>query len=97
MPRILLVEDNLRTSYRLQGPHRGRRIRRTTLSDGEEALQEALVYRPDLILLDIMMPKISGSTSRHLAQHQRDAHTKIIILTALSQPSDRQRAKTSAR
>jgi two-component system cell cycle response regulator len=62
--------------------------------DGEEAMQEALEYHPDLILLDIMMPKISGFDVLDILRNTKEtAHTKIIILTALSQPSDRKRAK----
>jgi len=62
--------------------------------NGEDALQEALDYHPDLILLDIMMPKISGYDVLDILRHTPEtAHTKIVILTALSQPSDQQRAK----
>lgn len=93
-PRILLVEDDLAlaTAYKVRMEAEGFDIRHCP--DGEEAMQEALEYHPDLILLDIMMPKISGFDVLDILRNTPEtAHTKIIILTALSQPSDRQRAK----
>jgi two-component system phosphate regulon response regulator PhoB len=93
-PRILLVEDDLAlaTAYKVRMEAEGFAVRHCP--DGEDALQEALDYHPDLILLDIMMPKISGYDVLDILRHTpATAHTKIVILTALSQPSDQQRAK----
>jgi two-component system cell cycle response regulator len=93
-PRILLVEDDLAlaTAYRVRMEAEGFDVRHCP--DGEAAMQEALDYHPELILLDIMMPKISGFDVLDILRNTKEtAHTKIIILTALSQPSDRQRAK----
>jgi len=92
--RILLVEDDLAlaAAYKVRMGAEGFDVRHCP--DGEQAMQEALVYHPDLILLDIMMPKISGFDVLDILRNTKEtAHTKIIILTALSQPSDRQRAK----
>lgn len=93
-PRILLVEDDLAlaTAYRVRMEAEGFDVHHCP--NGEEALQQALEYHPDLILLDIMMPRISGFDVLDILRNTKQtAHTKIIILTALSQPSDRQRAK----
>lgn len=93
-PRILLVEDDLALAmaYKVRMVAEGFDVHHCP--DGEEAMQEAIDYRPDLILLDIMMPKISGFDVLDILRNTKEtAHTKIIILTALSQPSDRQRAK----
>jgi len=92
--RILLVEDDLAlaTAYKIRMDAEGFDVRHCP--NGEDALQEALDYRPDLILLDIMMPKISGFDVLDILRNTKQtAHTKIIILTALSQPADRKRAK----
>jgi len=92
--RILLVEDDLAlaTAYRVRMEAEGFDVRHCP--NGEEALQEALDYHPDLILLDIMMPRVSGFDVLDILRNTKQTqHTKIIILTALSQPSDRQRAK----
>jgi DNA-binding response OmpR family regulator len=92
--RILLVEDDqaLATAYRVRMEAEGFDVH--YCPNGEEAMQQALEYHPDLILLDIMMPRISGFDVLDILRNTKEtAHTKIIILTALSQPSDRQRAK----
>ena len=92
--RILLVEYDLAlaTAYKVRMEAEGFDVRHCP--DGEQAMQQAVDYNPDLILLDIMMPKISGFDVLDILRNTKaTAHTKIIILTALSQPSDRQRAK----
>ena len=92
--RILLVEDDmaLASAYKVRMEAEGFDVRHCP--NGEEAIQMALDYHPDLILLDIMMPKISGYDVLDILRHTPEtAHTKIIILTALSQPSDQARAK----
>jgi len=92
-PRILLVEDDLALAqaYQIRMEAEGFDVHHCP--DGEKALAEALEYQPDLILLDIMMPKISGFDVLDILRNTKEtAHTKIIILTALSQPSDHQRA-----
>ncbi|HLU85035.1 MAG TPA: response regulator transcription factor [Vicingaceae bacterium] len=55
--------------------------------DGDEAFQLYRAQKPDILVLDVMMPKMDGFT---LAQHIRktDAETPIIFLTAKSQPHD---------
>src|SRR5262245_62135328 len=63
-----------------------------TAADGDEALRKARAWHPDLILLDIMMPKISGfEVCKRL---QADAATRdiaVLMITALDQPSDADR------
>jgi DNA-binding response OmpR family regulator len=93
-PRILLVEDDLAlaTAYRVRMEAEGFEVQHCP--NGEDALQHAIEYHPDLIVLDIMMPRISGFDVLDILRNTKQtAHTKIVILTALSQPSDRQRAK----
>ncbi len=94
MPRILLVEDdiNLRDIYmaRLQAE----KYEIITASDGEEALAVAVKQKPDLILLDVMMPKISGFDVLDILRSTPEIkNTKVIIMTALNQESDRKRGE----
>lgn len=92
--RILLVEDDLAlaSAYKVRMSAEGFDVRHC--ENGEDAMQAALDYHPDLILLDIMMPKISGFDVLDILRNTPEtSHTKIIILTALSQPSDKARAK----
>jgi len=61
--------------------------------DGQEALSIALHERPDLVILDMLMPKLDGAAvCRELKANLATAHTKVIVLTALTQQGDRQRA-----
>lgn len=91
--RILLVEDDdaLANVYLVRLKAEGFDVER--VANGEDALASALKYRPDLVLLDVMMPKVSGFDVLDILRNTPDtANLKIIILTALSQESDKQRA-----
>jgi CheY-like chemotaxis protein len=58
--------------------------------DGVEALEKALGEHPDVILLDISMPRMDGlEVCRRLRQDLRTAHIPILIITALSTKEDR--------
>ncbi len=61
-----------------------------TAGDGEEALQMTLDLKPDLILLDVILPKKNGfQTCRQIKSTPDIQHTKIIMVTSKSQDSDR--------
>lgn len=92
--RILLVEDDdsLASVYVARLQAEGFDVRR--VANGEEALATALSYKPDLALLDVMMPKVSGFDVLDIIRNTPEtANLKIIMLTALSQESDLERAK----
>ena len=64
-----------------------------TAEDGEESLNQARQEKPDLIFLDIMMPKMSGyEVCRRLKQDPSTKGMYIIILTARGQAEDEQKA-----
>lgn len=93
--RILLVEDDdaLASVYATRLQAEGFDIRR--VSNGEDALANALSYSPDLVLLDVMMPKVSGFDVLDILRNTPEtANLKIIMLTALSQESDKERAES---
>lgn len=92
--KILLVEDDdaLANVYLMRLEVEGFEVRRAV--NGEEALSAALDYHPDLILLDVMMPKIDGYEVLDILRHTpQTATVKIIVITALSQETDRKRAQ----
>lgn len=92
--RILLVEDDdsLASVYVARLQAEGFDVRR--VANGEEALATALTYKPDMALLDVMMPKVSGFDVLDILRNTPEtANLKIIMLTALSQESDLERAK----
>lgn len=93
--KILLVEDDdaLANVYTTRLEAEGFIAKR--VGNGEDALAEALNFHPDLVLLDVMMPKVSGFDVLDILRNtSQTANVKIIMLTALSQDSDRQRAES---
>ena len=93
--KILLVEDDMALSavYRWRLEIEGFDVREA--NNGEDALSATVEYRPDLILLDVMMPKISGFDVLDILRNTPEtANVRIIMLTALSQPKDKERAES---
>jgi DNA-binding response OmpR family regulator len=93
--RILLVEDDdaLANVYLMRLQAEGFDTRR--VANGEEALAGALSFKPDLVVLDVMMPKVSGFDVLDIFRNTPEtANLKVIMLTALSQESDKERADT---
>jgi DNA-binding response OmpR family regulator len=93
--KILLVEDD----EALSGVYKSRLLMEgfdvQGVNNGEKALSVALEYKPDLILLDAMMPKISGFDVLDILRNTPETSgIKIIMLTALSQPKDKERAES---
>lgn len=93
MTKILLVEDdnNLREIYEARLLAEGYEI--ISAKDGEQALALAQEQSPDLIISDVMMPKISGFDMLDLLRSApKTKDTKVIMMTALSQAEDKDRA-----
>jgi two-component system phosphate regulon response regulator PhoB len=93
--RILLVEDDdaLASVYLTRLQAEGFEMRR--VSNGEDALANALSFKPDLVLLDVMMPKVSGFDVLDILRNTPEtANLKVVMLTALSQDSDKERAES---
>ena len=94
MAKILLVEDdnNLRDIYQARLAAEGYEI--ITAADGELALATAVKEKPDLIVSDVMMPKVSGFEMLDILRGTAGVqNTKVIMMTALSQAEDRARAE----
>ncbi|MGA7269665.1 MAG: response regulator [Acidimicrobiia bacterium] len=90
--RILVADDDpdilqvVRVNLELEG------YEVETALDGQEALDKATELPPDLILLDIMMPRMDGLTALHrIRSHSTTGNTSIILLTARGLPEDRVR------
>jgi DNA-binding response OmpR family regulator len=93
--KILLVEDDtaLAAVYRSRLELEGFEIKE--VNNGEEALSAAIQFKPDLVLLDAMMPKISGFDVLDILRNTPEtAGIKVVMLTALSQPKDKERAQS---
>jgi CheY-like chemotaxis protein len=94
MAKIMLVEDdnNLREIYEARLLAEGYDI--ISAKDGEEALALAVKEKPDLIISDVMMPKISGFDMLDILRSTPETKsTKVVMMTALSQADDKGRAE----
>ena len=93
MAKVMLVEDdnNLREIYEARLLAEGYDI--VSAQDGEEALALAVKEKPDLIIADIMMPKISGFDMLDILRSTPETKdTRVVMMTALSQAEDKERA-----
>jgi len=91
--KVLLVEDDrfLRKAADTALRERGYTV--LTAADGDEALQSARTERPDLILLDLIMPRMHGyEVLRILKTDPQMATVPVIVLTNLGQDSDKKAA-----
>ncbi|MBI2589377.1 response regulator [Candidatus Saccharibacteria bacterium] len=92
--KILLVEDdnNLREIFEMRLQAEG--FSTVVASDGEEALVVALREKPDLIIADVMMPKMSGFEMLETLRATPDMNkVKVVVMTALGQAEDRTRGE----
>ena len=96
MIRILLAEDDriLRKAGEVSLKKRGYEV--IPAVDGEDALAKAREHQPDLVLLDVMMPKMNGfEVLTALKGEPGVRDIPVIMLTNLEQPADIQRAANS--
>lgn len=92
--KILLVEDDtaLASVYKSRLELEGFEV--SHVANGELALSSAVEFKPDLIVLDAMMPKINGFDVLDILRNTPETtNVRVIMLTALSQPTDKERAK----
>lgn len=95
MKKILIVEDEeniLELLSAIFGDLGDYRIH--CARDGEEALRIARLDNPDIILLDILLPKINGhEVCKSVKSDPAMSHTKILMLSGMAQNSDRRKAQ----
>ena len=91
--RVLLAEDepNIVESLKFLLERAGFEV--TVKTDGRQALDAALDDVPDLLILDVMLPELSGyEVLRHLRADRRSETLPVLMLTAKGQRSDRETA-----
>ena len=89
MDTILLVEDSkfLRIATERALTKAGYRV--VTAGDGEEALVKANAYIPDLVILDMLLPKLSGpEVLQALKKNDATAGIPVLVLSSLSQKNE---------
>ncbi len=90
--KILIVEDNPVHTRLMEMTLRAKNYTILKATDGEEALIIAMKERPDLILMDLNLPKMTGfEVTRKLRENPAFSHTPIIALTAYPLEGDSQR------
>jgi DNA-binding response OmpR family regulator len=92
-PRVLIAEDNPQNAELMEAYLGDRDYEVRIAADGEQTLHLVRTWRPDLILLDIMMPKISGfEVCKRLRADAATRDLAVLMITALDQASDVERA-----
>jgi DNA-binding response OmpR family regulator len=86
MKTILVVDDKANVRQLLQDYLSEQGFKVTTATNGQEAIYEARRARPDLILLDIMMPEMDGY--EFLRQYRQEKSTPVIVITAREEETD---------
>lgn len=91
MTGLVLVVDDVPANVKLlEAKLSGEYYDVITAKDGYEAIQQTKARKPDLILLDVMMPGIDGfETCRQMKEDPEISHIPVVMVTALSEPSDR--------
>jgi DNA-binding response OmpR family regulator len=91
-PRVLVVDDDAFIRRPLEFILRNEGFEPLTAADGSECLERLAETRPDLIILDVMMPGRDGfDVCKTIKQQARYAEIPIILLSARGQEQDRER------
>ncbi len=90
---ILVVDDNSQNLELLQAYLEDLGCKVVSAVDGVEAMEAVAEHNPDLILLDIMMPRMSGfEVCRRLKENEDTADIPVVMVTALNELGDIERA-----
>jgi two-component system, OmpR family, alkaline phosphatase synthesis response regulator PhoP len=93
MPRVLIADDDPRNAELIEAHLDGTGWETKLAVNGEETLKLASDWKPDVILLDVMMPKFSGfEVCKRLRTTDATKPVGVLMITALDQPNDIERA-----
>ena len=94
--RILVVDDNIDASRMLSRVVQAMGYEVATSADGKEAIEKAEEYRPDVILMDLGMPRMNGyEAARHIRHQPWGEKILLIALTGWGQDADRRKSKAA--
>jgi two-component system cell cycle response regulator len=89
-PRVLVVDDTFFNVKLLEVRLQAASFEVVTAFNGEEALIRLAQHRPDIVLLDVMMPGMDGyEVCRRIRANPETAFLPVVMVTALDKPSDR--------
>jgi len=93
MPRVLIADDNPQNAEVLEAHLDGSTYETRIAANGEDTLTAAREWQPDVILLDVMMPKLSGfEVCKRLRASEDTRSVGVLMVTALDQKTDIERA-----
>src|SRR5271170_6192666 len=93
---VLIVDDNPQNVELLQAFLESLPVKLVTAGDGVEALEKVAQHSPDLILLDIMMPRMSGfQVCKRLKSDPKTKDIQVLMVTALNELGDIEQATES--
>ena len=88
--KVMVVDDSPTELKLMSEPFLSQGYELITATDGEEALKKVKSERPDLIVLDVVMPKLNGfNVCRHIKKSAELNGVKVILLTNKNQESDK--------
>jgi len=91
--RILIADDNQANCELMEAYLAGVDCKTEVAVDGQQTLDKIASFQPDLILLDIMMPKLSGfEVCKQIKEHPLRKRIMILMITALNELGDIERA-----
>ncbi len=91
-PRILIADDNAANCELLEAYLAGLDCDTEIAVDGQDTLDKVDSFKPHLILLDVMMPKLSGfEVCRKIKDNPATQHTLVLMVTALNETGDIER------
>jgi len=91
---VLIADDEPTIRALVNAVLDGPGVRIVEAADGSEAVEMIRRYRPDLVLLDVVMPRMDGfAVCQTMKAEESMARTPVLLLTALAQESDHERAR----
>ena len=83
-PVILIADDDPEIRRILRAHLSTMQCETIEATDGEKTLEQIIVHKPDLVVLDVMMPELNGwEICKYVKSHEEYDHTGVIILTAI--------------
>ncbi|MBN2171701.1 MAG: response regulator [Candidatus Krumholzibacteriota bacterium] len=90
--KVLVVDDEVYILHILDFSLGAEGYEVITAADGEQAIEKAVAEKPDLIVLDVMMPRLDGyETCRRLKEMPETKHIPVLLLTAKGRDVDRKK------